>query len=146
MPKKNSETDIFLKINMCDGDKTKCWEWKTNAKGGGRDNRPYFDFDNKKHLAYRFVYALVYGTIPKDKVVRHKCDNQRCCNPYHLELGTQQENIQDKVDRERTGLPKKVVQSIRKSTLSDKECSLIFGQTIDNIRAIRNYKSYKHID
>lgn len=34
-------------------------------------------------------------------VVRHTCDNKWCVNPDHLVLGTQAENMQDKVDRGR---------------------------------------------
>lgn len=34
-------------------------------------------------------------------VVRHVCDNPSCINPDHLLIGTQSQNIQDKVDRNR---------------------------------------------
>jgi len=142
----NSENDIFKKINLHDGDVTVCWEWLNMTKGGGRDNRPYYNFGGKKLLAYRFVYKLVYGEIANGLVIRHKCDNNICCNPYHMVLGTQQENIQDKVDRDRGGLPKSVVRAIRKSTLDDKKAADIFGQEVANIKAIRSRKSYKHID
>ena len=32
---------------------------------------------------------------PDDMVIMHTCDNRACCNPLHLRLGTQQENILD---------------------------------------------------
>lgn len=38
-------------------------------------------------------------------VVRHKCDNPRCINPEHLELGTVQDNIDDRVKRGRGNNP-----------------------------------------
>ena len=30
-----------------------------------------------------------------DDVVRHRCNNRRCINPEHLELGSRGENLQD---------------------------------------------------
>jgi hypothetical protein len=34
-------------------------------------------------------------------VVRHKCDRASCCNPSHLELGTERDNYRDRVARRR---------------------------------------------
>lgn len=36
-------------------------------------------------------------------MVRHKCDTPTCVNPDHLEIGTQQQNMDDMVGRGRTG-------------------------------------------
>lgn len=37
----------------------------------------------------------------KGKVVRHKCDNPPCCNPNHLEIGIQKDNVMDCISRGR---------------------------------------------
>lgn len=50
---------------------------------------------------HRFIYQEMLGEIPKDLVVRHKCDNPSCINPEHLELGTVADNNNDRDKRGR---------------------------------------------
>jgi hypothetical protein len=70
---------------------------------------------------HRAVYCEHRG-IPADDikglVVRHKCDNPRCVNPDHLEIGTHQDNMNDKVARGRTP---KVQPLLRKLSDADVE-------------------------
>lgn len=49
----------------------------------------------KSMKAHRFAWELVNGKIPDGKMVLHKCDNPPCCNPEHLFLGTQKDNLED---------------------------------------------------
>jgi hypothetical protein len=52
----------------------------------------------------RWVYIQHYGLKQEDiagLVVRHTCDNGHCVNPYHLVLGSQMDNVQDSIDRDR---------------------------------------------
>lgn len=109
--KANKITDVWKFIDMpTNGDPSPCWNW-TGTKGG-RDGRGYFSYRGVKWLAYRFVYSLLNGDIPDGDVVRHRCDNHLCCNPYHLELGSQSDNENDKYDRDRYGFPLKVVERV----------------------------------
>jgi hypothetical protein len=76
-----------------------CWHWM-----GARDERDYgriFAFGSNRR-AHRLIFEFCFGPVPDGLVVRHKCDNPTCCNPYHLELGTHAENMRDKL---RTGKP-----------------------------------------
>lgn len=80
--------------------KSDCQEWDgyRSAAGYGR-----VQVDHKEWLAHRLVWTQANGPIPEGLVVRHRCDNPPCVNLEHLELGTQKENGQDMVERNRTG-------------------------------------------
>lgn len=57
--------------------------------------------EQKNWLAHRLAWVKAFGPIPDGQVVRHKCDNRKCINLDHLELGTQKDNIHDALDRGR---------------------------------------------
>lgn len=67
----------------------------------GKVGGPYGHSSGKHRIAYCKAHGLRLEDI-KGKVVRHTCDNGRCINPEHLLLGTHQDNVQDRVDRDRT--------------------------------------------
>lgn len=79
-----------------------CWGWLASI-----DSRGYGSFgvnqDGKfvTQRAHRIAYELATGLIEAGLVVRHLCDNRRCCNPAHLSLGTQSDNMLDAVERGR---------------------------------------------
>jgi len=75
-----------------------CWMWK-----GGVNSRGYGVFwaKGKSWRAHRVSYEIHEGEIPEGLIVRHKCDTPLCCNPKHLELGTHQDNAQDRMVRNR---------------------------------------------
>jgi len=75
-----------------------CWQWLsgTNTFGYGR-----ISINGKRRIVHREMYKSFYGPIKNGNVVRHSCDNRRCCNPLHLLQGTQKENVKDMVERQR---------------------------------------------
>lgn len=83
------------------GEPGECWEWQEKS----RHEFGYGVFRPTKHSgsvkAHRFAWAAVNGEIVDGVVIRHKCDNPPCCNPAHLEPGTQLDNMQDAVKRDR---------------------------------------------
>lgn len=82
-----------------------CWEWtgaKVRPNGHG-----ILKFGNKKWLAHRLSYSIHKGKIPDGLFICHKCDNPPCVNPYHLYAGTNQDNMNDKKARGRSGSLKK---------------------------------------
>lgn len=52
---------------------------------------------------HRIAYLLTYGSIPKGKHILHSCDNRKCCNPAHLSVGSQKDNMQDMLKKGRHG-------------------------------------------
>jgi hypothetical protein len=80
--------EVLAKVKQ---DANGCWIWKGRVGPWGYG---YFSFA-KETSAHRIMYALIHGPIPKGMRVCHTCDVRLCCNPGHLWLGTQQENIRD---------------------------------------------------
>ena len=77
---------------------SECWNWiGSTAKGYG-----YIKVAKGKNArSNRVAYELTFGDIPDGAVVRHKCDNPSCCNPAHLQAGTQKDNVTDMILRGR---------------------------------------------
>lgn len=73
-----------------------CWEWSGSRRSDGY-GQVYIG--GKHRATHRLSFYLSNLFWPP--VVRHRCDNPRCCNPHHLEAGTQSENMQDVVARGR---------------------------------------------
>ena len=77
-----------------------CWLWKAYSQG---KYLPYGRMgykDGKLILAHRLSYILNKGD-PGNLCVLHKCDNSLCVNPDHLFLGTHEDNMKDKVNKNR---------------------------------------------
>lgn len=77
-----------------------CWNWKGWVKC---QKKPYgvIKIGNINIPAHRLSYYLNFGIDPKELQVLHHCDNPRCVNPTHLFLGTNKDNIDDKVKKGR---------------------------------------------
>lgn len=54
--------------------------------------------------ANRIAWTLYNGEIPIGFSVLHRCDVRCCVNPNHLFLGTQLDNIKDRVRKGRNAL------------------------------------------
>jgi hypothetical protein len=79
---------------------TGCWECNSHARNS--KGYPFFSRDGKFQKIARYIYEQKYGAIPEGMVIRHKCNNPKCINPDHLEIGTHKENKGDMVNRGRS--------------------------------------------
>ncbi len=92
-------TDVQLKrfwtgVNK----KGKCWIWNKRCFVNG--DYGVFLIGQTEYRAHRIAFAMKNGD-PGDLNVCHACDNPKCVNPAHLWKGTQKDNMNDKVDKDR---------------------------------------------
>lgn len=83
-------------LRVCKG--PGCWEWTGPLTKGGYGQ---FIFKGVWKKAHRWAYEIFKGIIPCGMCVLHLCDNPCCVNPDHLRLGTQRDNVQDCVSKNR---------------------------------------------
>jgi hypothetical protein len=84
-----------------------CWLWTgSQCSGYGIVMRPRAGHGvrarSRQLLAHRLAYEAANGPIPDGLQIRHICDTSFCINPDHLEPGTHQDNMDDKVKRGRS--------------------------------------------
>lgn len=110
--------------------------------------------------AHRVAWTLTFGPIPDDLHVLHRCDNPPCCNPKHLFLGTNRDNVDDKVAKGRAGAPigeengkskltrEKVIEIRRLHAvegLGYKRIAKRIGVHADTIRAVLNGRTWRNV-
>ena len=133
-----------------------CWEW---IKGKTSKGYGTVRYENKTYLAHRLAYQLFHNkTLDKLIFICHKCDNPLCCNPNHLFQGTNKDNIDDKVNKNRqtkgetnanVKLTSEQVISIRTTyenrNITHRQLASIYNVTSPTITAILKRKTWKHI-
>jgi len=103
---KPKKVSAFLSFVDSSGGPDACWPWQGCCN---RDGYGAYEVKGKYIGAHRMAYQLKFGPIDKGVQVNHNCPNgdlPSCCNPAHLWLGTQHENILDMERKGRARHPK----------------------------------------
>ncbi len=140
-----------------------CWLWNrfTTPKGYGRF---IISISWKKYNLYAHIVAWIIHNqrdVPLGMNILHSCIATRnCCNPRHLRIGTDQENVDDMVNQGRARkakgqghamakLTEKEVIKIRKLHSSGKysvcELAQMFGIVYTCVWKIVRRKTWTHI-
>lgn len=81
-----------------------CWLWTGHLVGHMGYGRFMWSRRPRRSVtAHRAAYMLAHkiDSIPKGMLACHSCDNPRCCNPAHIWLGDNAQNMADMVRKGR---------------------------------------------
>lgn len=128
-----------------------CWNWQGTVTHGYGE----IWIDPKKRKSHRVAYYLFNGPFSNEGKILHKCDNTRCCNPFHLYLGTPADNSRDMIARNRSKKGEKhhntflTDADIRKIRADKRPQSLIattYGLAQATVSRIKTRKAWSHVD
>lgn len=135
--------------------KSKCWTW-LHAKHPHGYGTVWFE--GRLWKAHRLAWTLSIAPIPQGKVLRHRCNNPPCCNPAHLQLGTQLDNIKDmdRQGRRRVGIGERQRSAKLKAVWVPlirafckwrpaTEVGTFFGISGHQVGSIRSGKNWSHV-
>lgn len=140
-----------------------CWPWQMRSRTAGYGCIGAGPKRNKV-LAHRAVWESVNGPIPASDayhgtVVMHLCDNRLCCNPAHLRLGTQADNVRDMrekgrnvdlpirkgTDHPRAKINPEIVRAIRDRSNTVKRLNELYGVNKAMVDNVRRGRTWSHV-
>lgn len=147
-----TRTRFWAKVDVKSSNE--CWNWTASKNGDG-----YGTFGIKGSIrgAHRIAYEDTFGKLEPGLVVRHKCDNRSCCNPAHMERGTQLDNIRDRCERGRSSQLKgsrngraiidaDKVRLIRSDNRTIRDIAKSFGISATQTGRIKRRESWAHVE
>lgn len=130
-----------LDASVQKGAPDECWPWtKFTARGYGKITT--YDREAQKWVtqrAHRVAFEQYIGPISDGMIVMHRCDNPKCCNPHHLTLGTQPDNLTDMAKKGRGGrkIDAETAIQIRNDPRSSRLVASSFGVSPSLVKQIK---------
>lgn len=128
-----------------------CWVWTASLTTSGYGNW-------NRHRAHRISWELLRGKIMDGMHLLHMCDNRLCVNPDHLFLGTNTDNVKDKVSKGRqqqgnnvhcAKLTPEMVRNIRREyatgSANQRILASMYGVSYQTIQALLTGRTWKHV-
>ncbi len=132
-------------LGACD-----CWRFE-----GGKTRNGYglLTVGRVTWRAHRLAWTLAFGAIPEGAQVLHKCDTRDCVNPGHLWLGTNDDNVADKMAKGRwlglhgesngrAVLSARQIERIRGSLRNAKYFASLYGVHPTTIHRVRRMETW----
>ncbi len=149
-----ARTRFWAKIDKRSPDD--CWPWT----GCRRDGYGLFLLGRTTYSAHRIAFLESTGIQPQHLCVCHTCDMPLCCNPKHLFLGTNADNMRDRNKKGRQAKGEKLhtarlteenvikISQAQKAYFHGQDVALAgeYGVASNAIRAIRTGEHWAHLE
>lgn len=137
--------------NVSKSDDVSCWPFNGRLS---KEGYGIVRINGRRTAAHRLAYEVHFGISPRDKNVCHRCDYRACCNPKHLFLGTQHQNVSDCIAKGRFPVGSKqgnsklndaAVIAIRNDKRAQNEVAMSFGVSQSTISDVILRKKWRHV-
>lgn len=131
---------------------TPCLEWN-----GSLDTSGYglIRVGKKLYKVHRWAYETKIGPIPEGMLVLHACDNRKCYEVSHLFLGTLQDNMRDRNNKNRQAKGEINRHKLTEEQIKTIKCrkhapaqilAVEYGVNVSTIYAIRKGTIWAHVN
>jgi hypothetical protein len=133
-----------------------CFICTSHSRGPG--GYPFYWWNKQLSHMSRFIWEQMFGEIPDGMQILHKCDTPMCINPEHLFLGTNSDNVLDKMakHRHRNNTPKgerhwwakitgEIANKIYRETGSQSKIASEYGVSQSTVSEIKRGTRWKEV-